>query len=142
RAAGAWCREAARRPTRLIGPWTINNVNGIAVAIDGTTLTNTCHPNAALSRRSRRHYIENHQPSRERELRFFCILRTDEEAVSYAALAQLPSGTRHSHLEPEAVYVHRGTRDGAAHPRTGLEARDHRDPGTASGDTEAGTGRG
>jgi hypothetical protein len=42
-------------------------------------------------------YIENHQPSRERELRFFSILRTDEEAVSYAALAQLPSGKRHSH---------------------------------------------
>jgi hypothetical protein len=42
-------------------------------------------------------YIENHQPSRTRELRFFCVLRTDEEAVSYAALAQLPSGKRHSH---------------------------------------------
>src|SRR4029079_1471377 len=41
-------------------------------------------------------YIENHQPSRKRELRFFCVLRTDEEAVLYAALAKPPRGTRHS----------------------------------------------
>ena len=33
----------------------------------------------------------------EREFRYFRLLRTDEEAITRAALAQLPSGKRHPH---------------------------------------------
>jgi hypothetical protein len=42
-------------------------------------------------------YIRCHRPRAERELRHFQILRSDEEAVARAALAQLPSGNRHPH---------------------------------------------
>ena len=42
-------------------------------------------------------YIEHIRPKMERELRYFQILRTDEEAVTLAAIAQLPNGKRHWH---------------------------------------------
>ena len=42
-------------------------------------------------------YIERYRHMRERELRFFVVVRTDEEAVSRAALAQMPNGKRHPH---------------------------------------------
>jgi hypothetical protein len=129
-------------------------------------------------------YVQRLRPLRERELRFFRVVRTDEEAVSAAALAQLPNRKRHPHqyripteslaesrrrlldnlgairgcasfdelidlvnrlirpidrvgelavydaalrigarfsLEPDRVYLHRGTREGAR--KLGLEAR-------------------
>jgi hypothetical protein len=43
------------------------------------------------------HYTECHRRSAERELEYFRILPTDEDAVSNAALAKLPGGKRHSH---------------------------------------------
>jgi hypothetical protein len=42
-------------------------------------------------------YIERHREQGARELRYFQVLRTDEEALSCAALAELPSGKRHPH---------------------------------------------
>ena len=43
-------------------------------------------------------YIEHHRPRAARELEYFSrVLRSDEEAVSRAALAQLPNGNRHPH---------------------------------------------
>jgi hypothetical protein len=129
-------------------------------------------------------YIQQFRRGRERELRYFRLLRTDEGAVSQAALAKLPSGKRHPHqyripsasleasrrqllgniaairgatsfsalfdfieqillpidrigelvvfdtalrigarfgLEPEEVYLHRGTRDGAR--KLGVDGR-------------------
>jgi hypothetical protein len=42
-------------------------------------------------------YVEQIRPAVERELRYFQVLRTDEDAVTHAALAQLPSGKRHPH---------------------------------------------
>jgi len=42
-------------------------------------------------------YISRIRPEMEREFRYFRALRTDEEAVSRAALAQLPNGKRHWH---------------------------------------------
>jgi hypothetical protein len=43
-------------------------------------------------------YIEHHRPRAARELEYFRrLLRSDEDAVSRAALAQLPSGNRHPH---------------------------------------------
>src|SRR5690349_20721892 len=129
-------------------------------------------------------YITHFRQDRKRELRYFRVVRTDDEAVSAAALARLPSGKRHPHqyrnpaasleesrrrllanlpglreagsfqelielveqlirplermgemvvydtalrigarfdLEPEKVYIHRGTRDGIR--KLGLDAR-------------------
>jgi hypothetical protein len=129
-------------------------------------------------------YIRQFRRDRQRELRYFQIARTDEDAISAAALARLPNGKKHPHqnrnppaslgesrrrlldnlseirsatsfqelielveqlirpldrmgemvvydtalrigarfgLEPEKVYVHRGTRDGIR--KLGLEAR-------------------
>ena len=42
------------------------------------------------------HYAERHRRPAERELEYFRIL-PEEDAVSKAALAQLPSGKRHAH---------------------------------------------
>ncbi|MGH7966903.1 MAG: hypothetical protein ACRERD_34620, partial [Candidatus Binatia bacterium] len=42
-------------------------------------------------------YIKNYRRRAARELEYFRLLRSDEEAVSRAALAQLPSGKRHPH---------------------------------------------
>jgi len=42
-------------------------------------------------------YAKRHRRHAERELAYFRILRTDEDAISRAALAQLPSGKRHPH---------------------------------------------
>jgi len=42
-------------------------------------------------------YVKRHRRHAERELAYFRILRTDEDAISRAALAQLPSGKRHPH---------------------------------------------
>src|SRR5438128_1716408 len=42
-------------------------------------------------------YIQRFRRDRERELRYFQIARTDEEAVSAAALARLPNGKKHPH---------------------------------------------
>lgn len=42
-------------------------------------------------------YIEHHRDHAARELRYFGVLRTDEDAITQAALAQLPSGKRHPH---------------------------------------------
>jgi hypothetical protein len=42
-------------------------------------------------------YAEQIRPEMEREFRYFRLLRTDEEAATRAALAQLPSGKRHPH---------------------------------------------
>ena len=42
-------------------------------------------------------YIERHRPRATRELRYFQLVRSDEEAISRAALAQLPNGKRHPH---------------------------------------------
>jgi hypothetical protein len=42
-------------------------------------------------------YIARVRPEMEREFRYFQVLRTDEDAVSRAALAQLPNGKRHWH---------------------------------------------
>src|SRR5688500_8688904 len=43
-------------------------------------------------------YIEHHRPRAARELEYFRrVLRSDDEAVSRAALALLPSGKRHPH---------------------------------------------
>jgi hypothetical protein len=42
-------------------------------------------------------YAKRHRRHAERELAYFRILRTDESAISRAALAQLPSGRRHPH---------------------------------------------
>jgi hypothetical protein len=44
-----------------------------------------------------RHYVDDHQDRARRELRYYAIQRTDEEAVRKAALAQLPNGKRHPH---------------------------------------------
>jgi hypothetical protein len=129
-------------------------------------------------------YIHRLRPDRERELRYFRIARTDEDAISAAARAHLPNGKKHPHqyrnppasleesrrrlldnlpkvrnatsfhelielvdhlirpldrmgemvvydtamrigarfgLEPEKVYVHRGTRDGLR--KLGLDPR-------------------
>ena len=42
-------------------------------------------------------YQQRHRRPAAKELRHFRILRTDEEAISKAALAQLPTGKRHPH---------------------------------------------
>jgi hypothetical protein len=42
-------------------------------------------------------YEKRHRHHAERELAYFRILRTDEDAISRAALARLPSGKRHPH---------------------------------------------
>jgi hypothetical protein len=45
-------------------------------------------------------YVRRHRRDASRELEYFRnrrLLRTDEDAISRAALAQLPSGKRHSH---------------------------------------------
>lgn len=42
-------------------------------------------------------YIERCRPHAERELRYFKVLRSLDEAVSRASLAELPSGKRHPH---------------------------------------------
>jgi hypothetical protein len=42
-------------------------------------------------------YIAQHRSRAARELRYFRVLRTDEDAISQAALAQLPNGKRHPH---------------------------------------------
>lgn len=42
-------------------------------------------------------YIARVRPAMEREFRYFQVLRSDEEAITRAALAQLPSGKRHPH---------------------------------------------
>jgi hypothetical protein len=45
-----------------------------------------------------RDYIEQHRARAARELEYFSrVLRSDEEAVSQAALSLLPSGKRHPH---------------------------------------------
>lgn len=44
-----------------------------------------------------RDYVDDHQDRAHRELRYYAIQRTDEEAVRKAALAQLPNGKRHPH---------------------------------------------
>ena len=52
---------------------------------------------SSLLRAIAAHYTEHHRRPAKRELDYFRILPTDEDAVSKAALAQLPSGKRHSH---------------------------------------------
>lgn len=42
-------------------------------------------------------YLQHHRRRAQRELAYFRILPTDENAISRAALAQLPSGKRHPH---------------------------------------------
>jgi hypothetical protein len=42
-------------------------------------------------------YIAVHRPRAARELRYFKLLRSDEDAVTQAALCKLPSGKRHPH---------------------------------------------
>jgi hypothetical protein len=44
-----------------------------------------------------RDYIAHHRARAERELRFYAVQRTDEDAISKAAVAELPSGKRHPH---------------------------------------------
>ena len=43
------------------------------------------------------HYAEHYRRDAERELAYFRRLRTDEDVISRAALARLPTGKRHSH---------------------------------------------
>src|SRR5215218_3062121 len=43
-------------------------------------------------------YSDLYRRDRERELRYFQIARTDEDAISAAALARLPNGKKHPHL--------------------------------------------
>lgn len=42
-------------------------------------------------------YVARHRGRAQRELRYYRVLRTDEEAVRRAALSQLPNGKRHPH---------------------------------------------
>src|SRR4051794_15446288 len=42
-------------------------------------------------------YIRDHRPGAGRELQYFRRVRTDTDAVEFAALAKLPSGRRHPH---------------------------------------------
>ena len=42
-------------------------------------------------------YVKRHRRRAKRELEEFTALRTDQEAVSRAALAELPNGKRHPH---------------------------------------------
>jgi len=44
-----------------------------------------------------RDYVREYRTRAERELAYFKLLRTDEKAISRAALCLLPSGKRHSH---------------------------------------------
>jgi hypothetical protein len=44
-----------------------------------------------------RDYVMRHRKRADQELRYYAVQRTDEEAVSRAALARLPSGKRHPH---------------------------------------------
>jgi hypothetical protein len=43
------------------------------------------------------HYARHYRRDAERELAYFRRLRTDQDVISRAALAQLPTGKRHSH---------------------------------------------